>query len=159
VSAARADRLALRRAEAFLEAGQWELAAALLAHLLSEAAPAQRAAIWERLACLETARQNCPRAIHCYQQVIAESDDPVQIAWCLRLLLGLYRRVGLKRERFQVGCELMLTLRRIALSDPEVDHRIYALSELVREMEERDLPDEAAKYEKILRHFRDQRAA
>lgn len=150
-----AQNKALRRADTFFKQGNKDLAVAVLLRLLENDPTSTdlRGAALERLAYLEMSRNDYRRAVSYLLQALEQYHNLVQAAWCMQVLADLYRRLGCKRERFQIECRRMLILRHIALTDPEPTSRIYALNELVREFESRDLPGEADCYRKLLLHL------
>jgi hypothetical protein len=65
--------------------------------------------------------------------------------WCATLLVFLYRTLGMKRERFEAEGERFRIMRKIALQSEHANDRIFALHELHKELEARDLNVDAEK--------------
>jgi hypothetical protein len=63
--------------------------------------------------------------------------------WCATLLVSLYKMLGMKRERFEAENERFRLMRRIALQSQHRNDRIFALHELRKELEARDLTKDA----------------
>lgn len=63
--------------------------------------------------------------------------------WCATLLVSVYKMLGMKRERFEAEGERFRIMRRIALRSEHRNDRIFALHELRRELEARDLTRDA----------------
>ena len=77
------------------------------------------------------------------------SMSPAAI-WCSTLLVSLYRKLGMKRERFEADQRRLRTIRQIAFQSENRSDRIYALGELLRELESRNLMTDARRCQEEL---------
>ncbi len=71
--------------------------------------------------------------------------------WCATLLVFIYRMLGMKRERFEAEGNRFRIMRRIALQSEHPNDRIFALHELRKELEDRDLMIDAKRCDEELK--------
>jgi hypothetical protein len=88
---------------------------------------------------------NLSRALFWARHAVANYPMSSAAVWCSGLLVALYRSMGMRRERFEAERERILLMKRIAFQSSSRDDRIYALRELQKELESRDLDDDARK--------------
>ncbi len=74
-------------------------------------------------------------------------------AWALSLMASIYRMLGMRTERFEAERRRFLMMRKIAFQGERREDRIYALGELVKELESRDLKADAQQCREELREL------
>lgn len=77
------------------------------------------------------------------QRVVLNHPMTSAALWCSTLLVSIFRTLGMKRERFEAEGERFRIMRRIALQSQHTGDRIFALHELRKELEARDLQQDA----------------
>jgi hypothetical protein len=85
------------------------------------------------------------------QRVILRHPMTPAALWCATLLVSVFRTLGMKRERFEAEGERFRIMRRIALKSQHANDRIFALHELRKELEARDLKRDAELCQEELR--------
>jgi hypothetical protein len=96
-------------------------------------------------------------ALHWARHTVANFPMTTAAVWCAALLVELYRALGMRRERFDAERARLLMMKRIALKGDRVDDRIYALNELMKELESRDLDDDARQCAEELKDLLEER--
>ncbi len=83
------------------------------------------------------------QAIGWARQTIHRYPMSAAAVWCSTLMVLVFRSLGMKRERFEAEGERFRIMRRIAFQSASVADRMYALQELQKELESRDLAVDA----------------
>jgi hypothetical protein len=80
-----------------------------------------------------------------YWARLSVADYPMSASavWCASLTVSMFRMLGMRRERFEAERERFRLMRKIAFQSDSRDDRIYALGELLKELESRDLSEDA----------------
>ncbi|HLG20807.1 MAG TPA: hypothetical protein VI895_13465 [Bdellovibrionota bacterium] len=88
-----------------------------------------------------------------YWARLAVAQYPMSPAavWCSTLLISVYRTLGMRRERFDAEQERFRIMRKIAFQSTLAGDRIYALSELMKELQARELHADAERCAEELR--------
>jgi hypothetical protein len=79
------------------------------------------------------------RALYWARSTVLKYPMTPAALWCATLLVSIYRMMGMKRERFEAEGERFRIMRKIALQSEHANDRIFALHELHKELEARDL--------------------
>ena len=87
------------------------------------------------------------------RQAVSQYPMSPAAVWCSTLLISVYRMLGMKRERFEAEQERFRMMRKIAFQGPNHVDRIYALNELRKELESRDLTADAERCAEELREL------
>ncbi len=70
--------------------------------------------------------------------------------WNLSMLVCVFRMLGMRRECFEAQGQKMHTIKKIVVQTQDMEERIYALNELMKEYESRDCMEEASRcYEEL----------
>ena len=79
-------------------------------------------------------------------------EDPCSspALWCASLLVVIFHRLGMAKEHFEAERERIRLLRRLAFNAQQEEGRVYALQELKRELESRNLFAETHRFDKEL---------
>jgi hypothetical protein len=85
------------------------------------------------------------------QRVVLQHPMTPEALWCATLLVSVFKTLGMKRERFEAEGERFRIMRRIALQSQHANDRIFALHELRKELEARDLKKDAELCQEELR--------
>lgn len=87
------------------------------------------------------------------KEVVSRSSLSPMALYAATLIVLIYRTLGMKRERFEAEGSRLLIMKRIAMQSEDPNHRVLALSELKRELEERELHEEAQKCDLELNYW------
>ncbi|MFH1017926.1 MAG: hypothetical protein V1798_07075, partial [Pseudomonadota bacterium] len=90
------------------------------------------------------------RALFWVRRALTRHPMTAASVWCSSLAVLIFRTLGMRRERFEAEQERFLIMRRIAFHADDHDDRIYALVELKKECESRDLPGDVERCDEEL---------
>lgn len=94
---------------------------------------------------------NLHAALYWARQTVTRYPMTPAALWCATLLVSMYRILGMRRERFKAEGDRFRIMKRIALQSDHDNDRIFALHELRKELEDRDLLKDAEQCREELR--------
>jgi hypothetical protein len=91
------------------------------------------------------------QALYRTRQVLSHYPMSAAAVWCSHLTIQIFRMLGMRRERFEAERERFRIMQKIAFYGDDQEDRIYALLELMKECESRDLAEDAQRCAEELR--------
>lgn len=87
------------------------------------------------------------------KDVVAKSPLSPIAMYAATMIVLIYQILGMKRERFEAEGSRLLLMKKIAMQSNDPNHRILALNELKKELEARELHEEAQKCDLELHYW------
>lgn len=92
-------------------------------------------------------------ALTTLKEVVIKSPLTPIALYAATMIVLIYQTLGMKRERFEAEGSRLLLMKKIAMQSNDPNHRILALSELKKELEARELHEEAQKCDVELHYW------
>lgn len=78
----------------------------------------------------------------CQRVTLEHANHPLAL-WCYRLLISLYKTLGMRRERFDAEGDRWMLMKKMVVEGESAFERIFALNELMHTFEDHDKLEEA----------------